>query len=64
MVQADRTIVSDSRSTPITRLPRKESVGRDHRDHNQHPVLTLETQKGEWLNEELHGARLFLRQNI
>jgi hypothetical protein len=56
--------VSDNRSTPITRLPRKECVGRDHRDHDEHPVLTVETEEGEWLNEELHGVRLFLRQNI
>jgi hypothetical protein len=64
MIQTDRTIVSDSRSTPITRLPRKECVGRDHRDYDEHPVLTVETEEGEWLNEELHGVRLFLRQNI
>jgi hypothetical protein len=59
-----RTIGAAWPSMPVARLPRKECVGRDHRDDNEHPVLTLKTQKGEWLNEELHGVRPFLRQNI
>ncbi|HKB89608.1 MAG TPA: hypothetical protein VKC60_03710 [Opitutaceae bacterium] len=42
------------RSHPIAILPDEKNVGRDHPNHDKHPVLAFETQKSKMLNEKLH----------
>ena len=60
----DRAEAEHNRSASLARPPRKQPVGRDHRNHDQHPILTLDAQESEGLNEELHGIRLFSRRTI
>jgi hypothetical protein len=43
-------------SGPTTGLPNKKDENRDQRDHDQHPVLALETEKRETLDEKLHRS--------
>jgi hypothetical protein len=50
-------------SGPIAGLPDEKNENRDHANHDKHPVLALETQKGEMLNEELHRARSLFVQD-
>jgi hypothetical protein len=45
------------RSDSIASLPDEQNESRDHANHDKHPVLALETQKGEMLNEKLHRFR-------
>jgi hypothetical protein len=63
---ADRADLA-SRSQPLlptARLPGKKQIAGDHRDHDKHPVLTLETQKCERFNEKSHDARLIFGRSI
>jgi hypothetical protein len=53
-----------SLSLPIAGLPDKKHVNCDQSDDDQHPVLALESQKGEILNEKLHHARPNIYRSI
>jgi hypothetical protein len=50
-------------SGSIASLPDEENENRDHANHDKHPVLAFETQKGKMLNEKLHRARSLFVQN-
>jgi hypothetical protein len=59
------------RSGSIASPPDEKNESRDHANHDKHPVLAFETQKGKMLNEKLHRARSlfvqdrrFSRENI
>src|ERR1700750_64331 len=41
-------------SGPIAGFPNEKNESRDQPNHDEHPVLAFETQKGETLNEKLH----------
>jgi hypothetical protein len=41
---------------PIAGLPDVQNIGGDHANHDQHPVLDLEAQKGEMLDQKLHRS--------
>jgi hypothetical protein len=43
-------------SVPFARLPDIKNEGRDQSDHDKHPVLGIETQKGEMLDEKWHRS--------
>jgi hypothetical protein len=45
---------------PIAGLPNEQSIGGDHANHDQHPVLDLEAQNGETLDQKLHRSRPLL----
>jgi hypothetical protein len=44
-------------SNPVASLPDEKNKRRDQRNHDKHPILAFETQKGEMLNEKLHHSR-------
>jgi hypothetical protein len=44
-------------SNPVASLPDEKNKRRDQRNHDKHPVLAFETQKGEMLNKKLHHSR-------
>jgi hypothetical protein len=49
--------------SPIASLPDEKNKSRDHADHDEHPVLTFETQKREMLDEKLHRSRPLFMQD-
>jgi hypothetical protein len=50
-------------SGPIAGLPDEKNESRDHANHDKHPVLTFETQKGKMPNEKLHRSRSLFVQD-
>jgi hypothetical protein len=44
-------------SGPIAGFPNEKNESRDQPNHDKHPVLAFETQKGEMLNKKLHCPR-------
>jgi hypothetical protein len=50
-------------SGPIASLPDEKNKSRYHANHDEHPVLAFETQKGEMLDEKLHRARSLFAQD-
>jgi hypothetical protein len=55
----DGSLASDT----IAGFPDKQNKCRNQAGHDEHPVLTLEAQKGEMLNQELHRCRPVFMQN-
>jgi hypothetical protein len=47
-------------SDPIAALPNEQDIGGDQADHDKHPVLDLEAQNGEMLDQKLHRPAPFL----
>jgi hypothetical protein len=47
-------------SQPIAGRPGEQHKGGDQADHDKHPVLDLEAQNGEMLDQKLHLSRPFL----
>jgi hypothetical protein len=50
-------------SGPIAGFPHEKNENRDQPNHDKHPVLNFETQKGEMLNEKLHCPRSLFVQD-
>jgi hypothetical protein len=44
-------------SDTIAGFPDEKNKGRNQAGHDKHPVLALETQKGEMLDQKLHCSR-------
>jgi hypothetical protein len=44
-------------SAPIPGLPNKKNESSDQASHDEHPVLTFETQEGKMLDQKLHRFR-------
>jgi hypothetical protein len=50
-------------SAPIATLPDKEYVSRDYRNHDEHPILDLETEQGKMLDEKPHASAPLFEQD-
>jgi hypothetical protein len=50
-------------SDSIASLPDEKNESRDQANHDKHPVLAFETQKGKMLNQKLHRFRPHFLQN-
>jgi hypothetical protein len=48
---------------PIAGLPNEQNIGGDQADHDKHPVLDLEAQNGETLDQKLHRSRPLFGQD-
>jgi len=44
-------------SAPIPGLPNEKNESSDQPSHDEHPVLTFETQEGKMLDQKLHRFR-------
>ena len=44
-------------SAPIPGLPNEKNESSDQASHDEHPVLTFETQEGKLLDQKLHRFR-------
>jgi hypothetical protein len=48
---------------PIAGLPNEQNIGGDQANHDKHPVLDLEAQNGETLDQKLHRSRPLFGQD-
>ena len=48
---------------PIAGLQNEQDIGGDHANHDKHPVLDLEAQNGEMLDQKLHRFRPLFGQD-
>jgi hypothetical protein len=48
---------------PVAGFPSEPDKGGDHANHDKHPVLDLEAQNGEMLDQKLHFSRPLFGQD-
>jgi hypothetical protein len=53
-----------SASSPISRPPDKKDESGNHSRDDKHPVLNVETEKADTLNEKSHRRRSFFLQSM